>query len=345
MDVPFTTAAYSNAVANGREDLVELFHRARRDEDEFLCPDDKIRRSTHLIWAAATGNRAVVAHAIKKGKADIDKEGRLYARSVTPLMAAAWEGQAEIVSLLLEHEADPNCEIKYGCRMEGTNDDVVVIWMSTTPLTYAAEGGDPKVVRCLLEHGARHDVGGRTPLSLAVMFGHVRAVRLLLDYGADVDARNPLDRISREEATFPGDTALYHAASHGFPAIVKLLFAYGAGRSKQELREALGVAVGNYSLSGHYSSRRRGLRAVIKLLLAHGAPLDYRDSRGYTLLGLAEFAEPPWRPNPLRELIEREIERRHTAGALDGEKTQTTNHHKREVSQGENAPLRVTPQF
>ncbi len=102
----------------------------------------------------------------------------------TPLEVASWNGDADIVRLLLEYGADPK---------------------SGSALTGASIEGHADVVRLLLDHGADpniQDEGGVASLIYASIEGRADVVRLLLDHGADPNIQDeegmaPLDWASR----------------------------------------------------------------------------------------------------------------------------------------------------
>jgi hypothetical protein len=109
----------------------------------------------------------------------------------TPLRSAAFNGDLEMVQVLLKFKADINARHHDG----------------STPL-HSASSGDtykdpyiapllPKVAQLLLEHGA--DVNARandqsTPLHCAVICGRVEVVQVLLQHGANVEAKDDNDR-------------------------------------------------------------------------------------------------------------------------------------------------------
>ncbi|MBE2283195.1 MAG: ankyrin repeat domain-containing protein [Prosthecobacter sp.] len=85
-----------------------------------------------------------------------------------PLTRASIGGNAEVVTLLLKHRANPN--------PSGPN-----------PLIAACTSGHFEIVRLLLEHGANPNANGNsygdgTPLSAAM--GRPKIIRLLQSYGA-----------------------------------------------------------------------------------------------------------------------------------------------------------------
>ena len=87
-------------------------------------------------------------------------------------IAAFCHGYPEVVSLLLEAQADPGWVDDDGCG----------------PLHAASVTNSPRVVRCLLEWGAEKetaDAEGKSPLHFAAECGHLDVIRLLLDAGAD----------------------------------------------------------------------------------------------------------------------------------------------------------------
>ena len=130
---------------------------------------------------------------------------------VTPLAAAAFDGDLTLVDLLLLHGADPTLADLGG----------------KVPIVYAAGRGFTPVVSKLLAAGA--DVNAHYGNKLTVLMwaaGHandvpvddgVQLVTVLLDKGAAVEARD--DR---------GRTALMAAAELGHAEIVDLLLKRGA---------------------------------------------------------------------------------------------------------------------
>ena len=119
------------------------------------------------------------------------------------LLAAARDGQVEIVRSLLEEGADVNA-----ARGDGL-----------TALHLAAEGGHLTVAEALVAAGAAVDagtrIGGYTALHIAARAGHGAVVLHLLEAGADPNTRT----------TNSGVTALHLAAgaTGGRPAVAALL--------------------------------------------------------------------------------------------------------------------------
>ncbi|MDE2882994.1 MAG: ankyrin repeat domain-containing protein [Acidobacteriota bacterium] len=129
------------------------------------------------------------------------------------LLAAARDGQVEIVESLLAKGADVNA-----ARGDGF-----------TALHLAAEGGHRAVAQALVAAGAAVDagtrIGGYTPLHVAARAGHGAVVLRLLDAGADPNART----------TNSGVTALHLAAgATGGRSAVAALLDHGADPNAQE---------------------------------------------------------------------------------------------------------------
>ncbi|EJN07993.1 ankyrin repeat domain-containing protein [Herbaspirillum sp. YR522] len=115
----------------------------------------------------------------------------------TPVMLAAFYGNAPVVQLLLSREVEVN---RPG-------------W---TALHYAAINGDAGIVRMLLDASAYVDAESpdekMTPVMLAAMRGRIAAVAALRDGGADLSLKNK-----------DGLTALDLARRHGQEGVIEVL--------------------------------------------------------------------------------------------------------------------------
>lgn len=142
----------------------------------------------------------------------------------TPIRAAAEEGHAGVVRLLLAHNANPNIADKDG----------------TTPLRKAATSGHVEAVGALLESKADPDAAtygsGVTPLFNAAANASLEVVRLLLKHGADPNKYKTND----------GSLPLGVAAWVGNAGIVELLLLYGAIKK----RDARGLKPAQYAKAG-----------------------------------------------------------------------------------------------
>jgi len=156
------------------------------------------------LVAALAGEHLQTANLLRHNGADLHVRGGF---GMTPLHAAAFSGNLEVVRILIEYNpADVNAR-------DG-NESTPLLWVS---------GGhyfkDGSVLRFLLAHGADINVQnqfGETPLHFASFNGALEVVRLLLEHGADVQAKNN-----------DGKTALQEAAE-GHDEVVELLREYGA---------------------------------------------------------------------------------------------------------------------
>jgi len=126
-----------------------------------------------LMLALRSPAPKVIAVLLAWPKTNVEVRNR---QDESPLMIAALKGMTEIVSQLLDKDADVN---KPG-------------W---TPLHYAATAGHLQIMNLLLEHHAYIDAAspnGSTPLMMAAMYGTPSAVKLLLEAGADPLLKNDL---------------------------------------------------------------------------------------------------------------------------------------------------------
>jgi ankyrin repeat protein len=96
----------------------------------------------------------------------------------TALHLAAFFGQPEAATVLLEHDAPINA--------------VATNQMKVTPLHSAVAANDAKISRLLVENNADINVSqqmGYTPLHEAAQNGNVEIARMLLENGADAKAK------------------------------------------------------------------------------------------------------------------------------------------------------------
>ncbi|KAK5072101.1 hypothetical protein LTR51_006586 [Lithohypha guttulata] len=176
-----------------------------------------------LCLAAGRGTTAFVA--------------RLLPRYNTALVAAASNGNLEVVSLLLDHGA--------GIEVTGINE--------LTALVAAASNGKLECVKLLVSRGANvHVVGlGDSALSRAAGGGHAEIVKVLLAAGANIN---------------DGSFALAGAAQEGHYEVAKLLIESGADVNASDKESFYRVPL--------CAAIRGGEPAIVELLLSAGASID-----------------------------------------------------------------------
>ena len=167
---------------------------------------------TPLMGAAFIGDAAAVK-AMLAGGADINAKDKV---GWTALTYAACKGHSEIIQLLEEAgTASLACFI----HLRGTNMSAISDYESTT-LMKAAWRGDTDAVTDLLDDGVDVNskiAGGITALMFAAWRGHLATVQALLAKGAEVDAR-----------TAAGTTSLMCAAATGHTVVAQTLLDSGA---------------------------------------------------------------------------------------------------------------------
>ena len=194
------------------------------------CPERP--GASPLYYAAMLGFYGLADYLISKHPEDVNAWG---GRELIPMRIAAFEGHADILSLLLEHGADTdgqgintplyraadNGKLEAGQFLLDCGADINSRnGGGETPLFRAVFRGDVAFARMLLERGASigiPDSSGRTPLHWAVAKGSTLATQLLLEYGADVKARDK-----------KGKTPSEWGSEYGKHEIVKLLSEYSA---------------------------------------------------------------------------------------------------------------------
>ena len=118
----------------------------------------------------------------------------------TALMLAAFNGNTELVELLLDKKANVNAADVAG----------------RTPLMFGSSGPYDLTVELLLKRGAEVNVRDKVERFTALMFaaaeGNIAVVRVLLEHGADAEA-----------VDVDGDTALSFARQKGHKEVAALL--------------------------------------------------------------------------------------------------------------------------
>uniref|UniRef100_A0A8D3DEI7 Ankyrin repeat domain 28 n=1 Tax=Scophthalmus maximus TaxID=52904 RepID=A0A8D3DEI7_SCOMX len=171
----------------------------------------------------------------------------------TPLHAAAYLGDAEIIELL----------ILSGARVNAKDNK----WL--TPLHRSVASCSEEAVQVLLKHSAdvnARDKNWQTPLHIAAANKAVRCAEALVPLLSNV---NVSDRAGR--------TALHHAAFSGHLEMVRLLLSRGANINAFDKKDRRAIHWAAYM--GHIE--------VVKLLASHGAEVACKDKKSYTPLHAA----------------------------------------------------------
>ena len=204
-----------------------------------------------LHAAVRTGKLEEVARLLAQGT---DPNAR-DSRGSTPLLDAAWAGNAEICQLLIQHGADVNAQHREA---------------GSTPLQYAVLTGRIAVVKVLLAAGARLDAVYRdrqTVLHLAAARGNPQLVELLLADHADLRAVDIND-----------NTPLDEAILHGQVQVVTLFIAHGADVKRTHVLDNRGAL---------HEAAMKGFASMVQPLVNAGADPTARDRSGQTPLDLA----------------------------------------------------------
>ncbi len=200
-------------------------------------------------------------------KALLQKDPAL-ARTGDLLHSACLVGHAGIVSLLLEHGADPNDRRRY--------------W-GDPPLLRALQHGP--VVKLLLDKGADPNVrlnikgvpSDSTLLHEAASRGHLESARLLIDHGAEIEAVYP-ERIIGNLVLQRAFTPLHSAAAGGQPKLVELLLERKADLTRRTADgwTALELAGACIRPAEDPKTREANQRyaGVVKILAARGLEID-----------------------------------------------------------------------
>ncbi len=163
----------SLAINNGNADMVTLLLEAGANANTLEPSGESM-----LMTAAAVGVPGSVA-ALIDHDAEVDMRDAAFQQ--TALMIASREGHAEVVTMLIEHGADPNASTPVGQAPPFIAPNSVPGFGFGVGIL---RGGVPA------DRGRREPApGGMTPLHYAARHDHVDVARILLDAGAVLDAK------------------------------------------------------------------------------------------------------------------------------------------------------------
>jgi ankyrin repeat protein len=173
----------------------------------------------------------------------------------TPLLDAAWGGNTDIASFLIQHGADVNAR-----HLEA----------DSTALQYAVLTGRANMVQLLIQTGAH--VGGeyrdgQTLVHVAAARGSIPVLDLLIDAKAGIQS---LDA--------NGNTPLDSAVLHGQPLAVEALLRHGADATYVHPLDGRGAL---------HEACMRGYANLVQPLVDNGADPGARDRFGQTPLDIA----------------------------------------------------------
>ncbi len=205
----------------------------------------------------------------------------------SPLMHAASEGLAPVVTQLIDHGAildlqDPDGWTALLNALDQNHPDIAGILLARganpntaskggdTPLILAAHGGDTASVARLIQLGARVNAAnkwGLSPLGAAADDGQTACVHLLLNNGATI-----------EQMAKDGRTPLYMAVQSRQIDCVRLLLDKGADVNART----------DLDWTPLMAAAKRGDSVAVQLLISRGAKLDLENNEGDTALDIAE---------------------------------------------------------
>jgi len=177
---------------------------------------DNINSKTISVYLLIKQHGSIISLAIFAGRGDLEAVKVLLKAGVdinsqdiysgnTALNSAAWNGQVEIIKILLE---DPNLDIDFANNRQ------------RTALMTAVGRGHLEIVKILLAAGANVnalDYHGSNSLMMALEGSHTKIAEILIKSGININA---IDNF--------GQTALLFAAQNGELEIVKMLLDAGA---------------------------------------------------------------------------------------------------------------------
>ena len=212
--------------------------------------DDKKLKLPALHQAARRGNLAQVKKLLKGKKAKVNEAGEF---GDTPIMWAAYEGNASVVAYL----------IAAGANVKAADKE------KTTPLHLATGNGHCEIIAALLAKGANAkamDGDGFTPLHWAAVWDYPDAIQVFTKSKVNANVRG-----------IEGITALHAAAALGHPAAIRALIKGGADVNQADKNKTTPL---------HQAAAKNRYLSV-GVLVDNGAVPSVKDDDGSTPLHLA----------------------------------------------------------
>lgn len=224
-----------------------------------------VKPGSALALLILSGGRHELVREVLDAGADIDSYSATTFRpngaQYTPLQAAAYHGDQDLVALLLSKGADINKPARGSRGMTALQ--AACAW---DPITFEEARSKMNLVKFLIQHGANINTStctsdgyfGTTALHIAAMRGDIEIAILLLSHGAQVNA---LCRRNWSHTRYIC-TALDEAADFGRMDMVKFLLNAGA----------LSVCLGTSGYkSAILSAQNHGHHAIVDLIRKHAA--------------------------------------------------------------------------
>jgi uncharacterized protein len=250
------------AARQGHAEIVKILLEAGANVDDAMCKSGPAKRIRYEDLSGANSDNA-------------DCESNLNA-----LMIASIGNFEDVLSLLLEHGADPNLIDKSGRSVlyQGVGSPVAI---TKTLLEY---GADPNIQLPIGKQGGRYGsrvtMGGATPLTAAAAVNNLEVVLALLGAGAEPfttteQNTTPL-MMAAGAAASPADSFTDNDVAAA-TAIVRRLVDLGADVNE----------VGPFGWTALHAAVYQGRDEIIKILMENGANPNIMDIFGQTPLSIA----------------------------------------------------------
>ncbi len=239
-------------IKKGYEDYIIKNLECKKDPDS--THSSAIQKVSPLFAAARDGNLKLV-ESLLVNKTDLDKVENDGKDGATPLYIAADNNHLEVVKALVNAKADLNKTNAF----------------NTNPLIVSAYKGYKDIAKILIEAGAdlnKETKAGATPLFLAAQNGYLEIAKLLVEAKADINKADINNNAS----------PLLVAAQNGHLDVVKLLV-----QSKADLNKAESVD----GRTPIYVAAEKGYVKVVKALIEAGADINQATKYGVTPLFIA----------------------------------------------------------
>ena len=244
--------ALMKASESGSIDIVKLLVEHGADDLEWA-----------LVLAILHKHNDIIELLLKHG-AQVDDTNWSLFLDQPPLVLAIETGDADMVKMLLDHDATQGIDQAIISAIFNKNTEIIKILserdaqvdeVDWSPLVEAVEKGDADIVELLLEHGAKQGIDWA--MTNAILSKNADIIKILSERGAQVD-----------EMDWSDQPPLVEAVERGDANIVKLLLEHGA---EQEIDWAMTDAVMSEQTE------------IIQMLSEHGAQVVddvYKDGVG-----------------------------------------------------------------